>query len=135
MSIWKNGELLEHAYEKTLVATNGTLIIWLDGTNTKLDFHKEHCGKKHYILKSEFGMCGGSINTNSGISLTKEHLLEIANKMKEGATLKIAACDALYLTKESLKYSQCNETVEESFEKDNSMVKCGGNSFKYVPKS
>lgn len=135
MSIWmKNGELAEHSYEKTLVASNKSmsekLIIWIDGTNTELSFHKKHCGKKHYIINSEFGICGGAINTNAGISFTKEQLLEIANKMKEGATLKIAACNVLCLTQEDLKYCQCEQTVEQSFATDNNMIKCGSNSFK-----
>lgn len=135
MSIWiNNGELAEHSYEKTLVATNSSmgekLIIWLDGTNTELSFHVEHYGEKHYIPNSQFGICGGAINTNAGISFTKDQLLEIANKMKEGATLKIAACNALYLTKKDLKYSQCDKTVEEWFTEDNNMIKCGKASFR-----
>jgi len=130
MSIWKNGELVPHSYEKTIVAStsNSGLLIWLEGTNTKLSFHKEHRGNKHYIVNSEFGICGGAINTNDGIRLTKEHLLEIASKMKEGATLNIAA-GKMYITKRDLLYSNQETTVEENFDKDNDMVQIGPNSF------
>jgi hypothetical protein len=92
-------ELLEHYYEKTLVASaiadEERLVIWIDGTNTELSFHQNHRGNPHYILDSGFGIAGGPIGTNAGVSFTKEQLLEIAGKMKEGAKLKIASCNYL----------------------------------------
>jgi len=116
-------ELPEHYYEKTLVAAaavaNERLVIWLDGTNTELSFHKEHLGNKRYIPNAGFRIAGGPIGTNAGVSFTKEQLLEIAGKMKEGATLKIAACNHLNLSQ-----------VERDFAKDNNMVKCGPHAFK-----
>jgi hypothetical protein len=116
-------ELPEHYYEKTLVASaiawDERLIIWLDGTNTELSFHTEHRGNKRYILNSGFGIAGGPIGTNAGVSFTKEQLLEIAGKMKEGAKLKIAACNQLDI-----------KQVERDFAKDNNMVKCGPHEFR-----
>lgn len=138
MSIWiknQKGEsvLAPHSYEKTIVADHVSfgekLLIWLEGVNAKFSFHTEHYGNKNYIVNSEFRICGGAINTNAGIKLTKNQLQEIVDSMKEGATLNIAACNSLYLTKDDLKYSQQTETVEESFNKDNNMIQISGSSF------
>ncbi len=125
MSIWKNSKLLPHSYEKTLISIMNRggeqLIIWLEGTKTKLSFP---------LNFRPFGICGGSINTNAGVSFTKEELLEIANSMKEGAMLKIAACNSLYITKKDLEYSHSQKTtVEDDFKKDNLMIQIGDNSF------
>ena len=123
MSIWKNNKLVPHDYERTLIVARKVmseqLIIWVEGTNMELTF-------KNF---NPFGVVGGAINTNTGVGFTKEMLLEIANKMKEGAILKIAACNSLYLTKEDLKYSNQDYTVEEKFAGENDMIQIGDNSF------
>lgn len=107
-------ELPEHHYERTLVASSVAdderLVIWVEGANMKLSFNTENNG---------FGIAGGPVGTNTGISFTKEQLLEIAGKMKEGAKLKIAACNYLDI-----------KQVERDFAKYNNMVKCGPNEFK-----
>ena len=130
MSIWiKNKEgksvLAPHSYERTLVAAKKVggenLIIWIEGTNIELSFEKN---------PKSFGIVGGAINTNSGVGFTKEMLLEIASKMKEGAILKVAACNSLYLTKDDLKYSSHDKTVYDEFAESNNMIQVGDNSFK-----
>lgn len=118
MSIWIDGELAEHSYEKTFIVSRTALgveqlIIWIEGTNMDLSF-------KDKI--QEFGMVGGNINTNTGVIFTKDMLLEIASKMKEGAEMRIAACNELSI-----------KEVKDDFEKDNDMIKIDKYSFK--PKS
>lgn len=103
-------ELEEHAYERTLIGMSDfceKIVVWIEGT--KMDFEPH---------ERDFGMCGGSINTNTGISLSKEEVGRIYKAMKRGATLKIAACN-------QLDY----EGVIEEFERSNNMVKVGPNSF------
>jgi hypothetical protein len=113
MSIWINQKLASHNYEKTLVAAskNGgdNLIIWIDGTKTELSFHKKDNGD---INPNPFGMCDGAINTNAGVGFTKEMLLEIANKMKDGAILKVAACNKLNLNDVSTEFNHDNDMVQ-----------------------
>lgn len=112
MSIWINGELAPHNYERTLIsAEDGHYdhsIAWVEGSNFEIP-------KK---LGSRFGIAGGNIGTNSGISFTKEELLFIASNLKEGATLKFAACNHLDIL-----------GVKRDFEKSNNMVKIGPYSF------
>lgn len=107
-------ELPEHHYERTLVASSiameERLVIWVEGTNMKLSFNAENYG---------FGIAGGPVGTNTGISFTKEQLLEIAGKMKEGAKLKVAACNYLNIPE-----------LLRGFERYNNMVKCGPHEFK-----
>lgn len=116
MNIWKPHkkeepfELEEHSYERTLIGMSDfyeKIVVWIEGT--KMDFEPH---------KRDFGICGGNINTNTGISLSKEEVGQIYKAMKRGATLKIAACNRL----------DCKGVVEE-FEKSNNMVKVGPNSF------
>ncbi len=144
MSIWiknKKGEakLAPHSYEKTLVAYstagyNEKLVIWLEGTNTELSFHTNHLGNKQYIPNSMFSICGGPIGTNAGIQFTKEQLQEIVDSMKDGAKLKIAACNFLNIRSSDSKYGNCDKTVEESFTLDNNMIQVGDNSFAPIDK-
>ena len=115
MSIWiKDSDpprLAKHSYEKTLIASEisrqEAIVAWVDGS--KFNFKVKHkC----------FGMVGGAINTNTGISFTKDELLYIANNMKDGAIFKIAACNSLYLSK-----------MDDEFKNDNNMVQTGPNQF------
>ena len=113
MGIYINNELVEHSYEKTLIAAkNGIFdktIIWIEGTHAP-ELIRPRRG---------FGIAGGPYETNSGIAFSKEELLEIANAMKEGATLRIAGCNNLEI-----------EKVKIEFEKSNNMEKCGRNQFR-----
>lgn len=122
MSIWINNKLAPHSYEKTLIslrkAREEQLIVWIEGTNCTLSFSKGLDGP------NPFGMVGGSINTNTGVSFTKEMLQEIVDNMKQGATLKIAACNHLITT----RYNN-DKTVFEEFEYDNSMRQIGDYTF------
>lgn len=115
MSIYINSELAPHDYERTLIHAENcgwdSTIVWIEGTNMKLSFKS--------TSNNRFGIAGGPINTNSGIKLTKENLLEIANKMKEGAVMRICGCNSLDI-----------EEVKKEFEHSNNMVKCGPHSFK-----
>jgi len=122
MSIWINENLAPYNYEKTLVTarkSNGdNLIVWIEGTKTELSFHNKNNKNNKNVI--QFSMCGKSINTDAGIGFTKEMLLEIANKMKDGAILKIAACNKLNL-----------DNVSNEFEKDNDMVQL--DDYTFVP--
>jgi len=117
MSIWiKNNEgkplLAPHSYEKTLImAQDGRFdytVMWIEGTNCELSFKPQG-----------FGIAGGAIGTNSGIMLTKEQLLEIAEKMKEGATLRVCGCNRLDI-----------DEFKDEIARDNNMIQMDDYSFK-----
>jgi hypothetical protein len=112
MSIWKDGELVSNSYERTLVAARDRVfdstIVWVEGSKFEIPKNFSEC----------FGMCGGSMNTNSGISFTKEELLYIASNMKEGSKMKVAGCNSLSI-----------EAVKKEFKESNNMVKTGPNQF------
>lgn len=122
MSIWIENKLAPHSYEKTLLGAERIageqLVIWVEGSNFPFTV-------KHKM----FGICGGAINTNCGIEFNKEELQYILDNMKEGATLKIAACNSLYLNKSNLQYSNHSKTVQDEFKYDNDLVQIADNSF------
>jgi hypothetical protein len=111
--------LLPHSYEKTLIAINRNTLIYVEGSNFKPSF----TDKKGHINNSFFGTTSEKIGTNSGVRLTKEQLLEIADNMKEGATLCISAEDFIGLSGYRLNL------IKEEFARDNDMVQVGPCAF------
>ena len=111
MSIWIKNKLAPYSYKKTLLAKQiarwEKLLIWLEGVDQKFSFG---------ISPTPFGICGGEIGTNTGITFSKAQLQEIIDSMPEGAVMKIAACNHI-------------GNVEANFKKDNSMIQIGDNCF------
>lgn len=123
MSIWgklKDGStgLLPHSYEKTMIAINKNALIYVEGSNFKPSFNDD----KGHINNSFFAISGGSLDTTSGIKLTKENLIEIANNMKEGATL-------CFSVQEWLQRDNNLSDISKTFEQDNNMIQICPTSF------
>lgn len=127
MSIYIKNNSGEHTlapynYEKTLLSLGG-LVCWIEGTkNVQLSFNPQR-----------FGIAGGPIWTNYGVYFTKQHLEEIISKMNDGSELRIAYPDQYVNTNRNRCKNE--DTIEESFAKDNDKIQISPNSFapsKYV---
>ena len=126
MSIYitdKDGKygLAPYSYKKTLIKAGScfadSTIAWLEGVDMQM---KTPIGG--------FSSCGGAINTNTGITLTKENLQEILDNLPEGGVLKVASCNRLILSERD-KRDKSDKTVMETFAHDNRMVQCNSTTF------
>lgn len=128
MAIWiknKKGEtcLSPHSFEKTLLGLS-RLVCWIEGTNDNFNFSTDNRG---------FGIAGGPIWTNHGVSFKKEDLIELVSKMNDGSELKIAYPDQYVNTNRNRRKNE--KTIEESFAEDNDKIIISPNVFatsKYV---
>lgn len=120
MSIWieENGltKLAAWNYKRTLI-TISRLVCWVEGTDYKPSFKPQN-----------FGIAGGPIWTNYGISFKKEELKEIVDNMNDVSTLHIAYPDQYVNTNKNRCRCDC-KTIEEEFEIYNNLIQNGPNSF------
>ena len=116
MSIWINNKLASYNYERTLLGLNN-LIVWVEGTK---DINFSTNGKG-------FGIAGGPVHTNNGITFTKEDLLNLANQMNDKSQLKICYADQYVSTRRNPWRDE--KPIEDVFEESNKMVQISHNSF------